>query len=1012
VTVGEQESIIDRPIVLYRGDREVEIEFTLVGNEFTFSKEGNVIKSVNASHGQLVLNTPSGEHMFSELAECHEGKVVFVVTKEMIDEFVEMGFYSFQIRLYDSAEMKSRVTIPPVMNGFDIRNPIAAEDETNAVDQGIVGYARIFKDQSNEELPTFDSKDNYNKTEWVHHDVITENKLNKIEDALYSINTKAKESDVFMLNTLDQVKKDADTYIKEHIAEVEANAAEFERNLNTDVQKFKIDTNAAMSTHKNEVSEVVDGFSGAIENINSQLEQKVKYVNYEMFGAKSDGIFDDGIAIKACHEYANKNNLPVVSLGGKYYIKETRGIIVKTSVDFGNSKIYIDESHNSNTPLFQIKGENESYKMNSEDVSKLYEYIKPYTSFIDDDFIKKYNNSLLIVDDVGTVVCKRKHDSKNNIKNLRELFYIDGNSQVLGDINYNFKSLNARITSCTVYKTDNNYLSFKNGEFILSGGNRVAYGGIVVSCNRSRVNISNQVISTVNQNLTTHEINGFYYIDKCYDVTLENIKTEPNKKLNNGTYKFVVHNSINVKLKNITCVGSSKDYWGCIETSYVKDMYYYNCYLNRIDTHWYICNLTVRDSHIGDSGINISGFGTALFDNVTRTGGDSFLAHRGDYGGLWDGNIIIKNCKYKVGYNSTKNSAWVISHYVDSEYDYNLQPVIAKGIYIDCFEFICEDGNEDKHYGILINGCTKGFVGGSKKTPIIVPQEIICTNIKVLGRESGLSELFRGLYNPHVLNTGKDGVYSLDNKNIKTNAYWKFENIQCKKYYNSPTVFDIYNQNSDYVAHLSIYGTNESYNNKSLRPKVEIKNCGEIVIMPFASESVFIIDDCIINHFDSYHQGSSSNHKGKVYFNKCIFEGDVLDLNYPPFRFRSELGTFLRDCYIDIPKVNGNKEIDKWLKLGFVDSKGTGLRGFYNNTIVSDKFDPQPALSIKKELLRSSIITDLINYRTPLPLAGQFSELPSAGNIMEGHTYYDKSNNRLLIWNGTNWVTATGNVAK
>ena len=239
VTVGEQESIIDRPIILYRGDREVEIEFTLVGNEFTFSEDGNVIKSVNASHGQLVLNTPSGEHMFSELAECHEGKVVFVVTKEMIDEFVEMGFYSFQIRLYDSAEMKSRVTIPPVMNGFDIRNPIAAEDEVNIVDQGLVDYARVFKDQSNEELPTFDWTGAYNKTEWEHHDVITENKMNKIEDALYSINANVKESDVFMLNALDNVKKDADKYVKEHMAEVEADVEEFERNLNTDVQKFR-----------------------------------------------------------------------------------------------------------------------------------------------------------------------------------------------------------------------------------------------------------------------------------------------------------------------------------------------------------------------------------------------------------------------------------------------------------------------------------------------------------------------------------------------------------------------------------------------------------------------------------------------------------------------------------------------------------------------------------------------------------------------------------------------------
>ena len=301
VTVGDNESIIDKPIVLYRGDREVEIEFTLLGNEFRFSDDGNVIKSSNASHGQLVLNTPSGENMFSEVSKCHDGNVVFIITKEMIDEFIEVGFYSFQIRLYDGAEMKSRMTIPPVLNGIDIRNPIAAEDETNVVDQGIVDYARIFKDQSNEELPTFDWQGNYNKTEWIHHDVITENKMNKIEDAIYSINANIKESDVVMLNALDNVKKDADEYVKEHMAEVEADVEEFERNLNTGVEQFKIYTNAAMTTHKNEVHGQLTSFNSAIashryevnaqlvshrnevskelDNINSQLRYILNYIN-------------------------------------------------------------------------------------------------------------------------------------------------------------------------------------------------------------------------------------------------------------------------------------------------------------------------------------------------------------------------------------------------------------------------------------------------------------------------------------------------------------------------------------------------------------------------------------------------------------------------------------------------------------------------------------------------------------------------------------------------------------
>lgn len=50
VTVGNQESTIDSPIILYRGDKEVEVELVIVGNKFTFKNKGNVIESCKISN--------------------------------------------------------------------------------------------------------------------------------------------------------------------------------------------------------------------------------------------------------------------------------------------------------------------------------------------------------------------------------------------------------------------------------------------------------------------------------------------------------------------------------------------------------------------------------------------------------------------------------------------------------------------------------------------------------------------------------------------------------------------------------------------------------------------------------------------------------------------------------------------------------------------------------------------------------------------------------------------------
>ena len=275
VAVGDQESKIDSPIILYRGDREVEVEFTINGSKFTFTNGGNVIKSTNATHGQLVINTPTGENMFSEVTECHDGKVVFVITKEMIDELIEVGFYSFQIRLFDESQV-SRVTIPPVLKGIDIRNPIAAEDETNVVDIGLVDYAVVVKDEF-EDLSTFLPDGNYNKTEWESKDVISGAKLNKIEDALYNINSNMEASDLTLLNRVEHINQNVHAKINKLGNELESEVEEFECEMNKNFEIFKIDANRDIGTLMGDISEINSLMSTQLFNLN--VFKKNRYRN-------------------------------------------------------------------------------------------------------------------------------------------------------------------------------------------------------------------------------------------------------------------------------------------------------------------------------------------------------------------------------------------------------------------------------------------------------------------------------------------------------------------------------------------------------------------------------------------------------------------------------------------------------------------------------------------------------------------------------------------------------------
>ena len=105
VTINGEKSVIDRPVVLYRGDKEVEIKFYIMKNTFYQSivtRTTNVVSDVDASFSQLVIRVPEREPIFSSVTPVEaDGAIIFKFTAEMIDEITEVGSYDFHIRLLD-----------------------------------------------------------------------------------------------------------------------------------------------------------------------------------------------------------------------------------------------------------------------------------------------------------------------------------------------------------------------------------------------------------------------------------------------------------------------------------------------------------------------------------------------------------------------------------------------------------------------------------------------------------------------------------------------------------------------------------------------------------------------------------------------------------------------------------------------------------------------------------------------------------------------------------------------
>ena len=163
IKVKKGEASIDEPVCLYKGDKNIEIRFLIENNPFKYKND------LTINYGQLIIKRENAPDIFSEPTKLNSGRVVFLITGDMINDLNELGSYTFQIRILNE-DLTSRGTLPPVFAGISIKEPLCEEpteppkvyinpDFFEIRTAGGTDYANLFYFARAEQIPDFSTWD-------------------------------------------------------------------------------------------------------------------------------------------------------------------------------------------------------------------------------------------------------------------------------------------------------------------------------------------------------------------------------------------------------------------------------------------------------------------------------------------------------------------------------------------------------------------------------------------------------------------------------------------------------------------------------------------------------------------------------------------------------------------------------------------------------------------------------------------------------------------------------------
>ena len=378
------------------------------------------------------------------------------------------------------------------------------------------------------------------------------------------------------------------------------------------------------------------------------------YVTYEDFGAVGDGKADDFDAIVKAHAYANENGLSVfANETATYYIGgANKTACIMTDTDWSTARFIIDDTavESIGAWVFNVAPTKSAIKITDK--------VSPLKIDATDIGTALEEKSLVVLTDSNVKRYIRYGANQNSGSSQTDVILVEKNGSISPDtpLIWDFNT----ITSATAYPMDTEKLTIRGGFFTTianAAPSEYTYyaRGIVVK--RSNTVIDGIYHDIINEGKTGAPYSAFVSLSCCAEVTVKNSTFTGHKKyvtigsagtsVSMGTYDIGAATAINAKF--INCIQTNDitdgDYWGIAGTNYCKNLVYDGCAFSRFDAHQGVLNATVINSVLGHHGIKLIGSGTALIEN-TIVLSDSFVDLRSDYGSTWNGEIIIRNCKF------------------------------------------------------------------------------------------------------------------------------------------------------------------------------------------------------------------------------------------------------------------------------------------------------------------------------------------------------------------------------